>query len=159
MQDGSQVSVPEEIDMDQAEEFRRACRLHDTVLAQQEDGPVEFGIDSADRSTLLAALEYYRLKINPSSGDVLIRTEFDCPACGQTEGFRAQSGHVTEIPHPEQGFEVWKIDGITQCDTCGFHSDVVQFEPVGLDSTDETAWTQLYERTYRTQEQVTPLHS
>lgn len=143
--------------MDQAEEFRRACRLHDTVLSQQEDDPVEFALDSADRSTLLAALEYYRLKINPSSGDVLIRTEFDCPECGHTEGFRAQSDQVTKIPHPEQGFEVWKIHGITQCDTCGFHSDVVQFESVGLDSTDETAWTQLYERTYRTQEQITPL--
>lgn len=140
--------------MDQAEEFRRACRLHDTVLAHQEDDPIQLATDSADRRTLLAALEYYQMKMNPSSGDVLIRTEFDCPECRHTEGFRAQSGHVTEIAHPEQDFEVWKIQGISQCDTCGFHSEVTQFEPIGLDSTDEPAWSQLYDRTYRAQEQV-----
>lgn len=143
--------------MDQAAEFRRACRLYDTVLTQQKDEPIQISPESTDRRTLLAALEYYQTKLNPAAGDVLIRTEFDCPECGHTEPFRAQSDHVTEISHPDQSFEVWKIHGISQCDTCEFHSEVTQFEPVGLDSTNESAWTQLYERTYRAQEHVTLL--
>ena len=47
------------VGMNQAAEFRRACRLYDTVLAQQEVEPIQLPPESTDRQTLLEALEYY----------------------------------------------------------------------------------------------------
>ena len=144
--------------MDAEERFERVCRLMNKVVEQQGDDPVELSLDESEAEELVSALEYYRETVDPSSGDVLIRTEYICPGCGSTERFRAQDGQVSkEAEHREVGVEVVKVDGIAQCSSCKMQIDLTQFEAVKLDGFDEDAWQELYRQEYRDKERVDKL--
>ncbi len=125
------------------------------VVEQKNDDPIELRIAENELDHLMAALEYYRQTVDPSSGDVLIATEYTCPGCGSDETFRAQEGDVSRIAdHPDVGIEVFAVDGIAQCTECALQVVVTQFEPVGSNGFDEAAWEDLYEQQYRSREVV-----
>jgi len=146
-------------EMDAEERFERACRLMNKVLEQQGDDPAELSLGESEIEELVSALEYYREVVDPSSGDILIRTEYVCPGCGSTEKFRAQDAQVSkEAKHPEVGVEVVKVDGIAQCSSCKMQTDLNQFKAVKLDGFDEDPWQELYEKEYRGREEVEKLH-
>ena len=144
--------------MDTEECFERVCRLMNKVVEQQGDDPVELSLDESEAEELVSALECYREAVDPSSGDVLIRTEYICPGCGSTEKFRAQDGQVSkEAEHREVSVEVVKVDGIAQCSSCKMQIDLTQFKAVKLDGFDEDAWQELYREQYRDKERVEKL--
>lgn len=147
-----------QVEMDKEEWFETVCRLMNKVVEQRENDVVELRLEEDEMGHLLAALEYYRGAVDPSSGDVLIGTEYVCPGCGSKEEFRAQDGQVSkEAEHPEVGVEVVRIHGIAQCSSCKLQTDLNQFRAVKLDSFDEDAWEDLYEEEYRQQEKVEKL--
>lgn len=146
--------------MDKEEWFNTVCRLMNKILEQREDEQVEIRVEGGELKHLLAALEYYRGAVNPSSGDVLIGTEYVCPGCGSKEVFRAQEGQVsTEEKHPAVGVEVVQVDGIAQCSECKLQVNLNQFERVKLDGFNENAWEDLFEEQYQEKEVVEKLQS
>lgn len=149
-----------QIEMDKEQWFETVCRLMNKILEQREDDLVEIRLEENEMEHLLAALEYYRGAVDPSSGDVLIGTEYVCPECGSKEMFRAQDGQVsTEAKHPEIGVEVVQIDGIAQCSECKFQVYLNQFKRVKLDGFDEGAWEDQFEEQYQRREVVEKLQS
>lgn len=128
------------------------------VLERRRNGPGEIRVDEDEVAELVTALEYYREAVDPSSGDILIRTEYRCPECDSSCEFRAQNGQVSlEAEHPDIGVEVMRVHGIAQCSDCKRQVKLHQFEAVQLDGFDEVAWEALYEETYREQEVVETL--
>jgi hypothetical protein len=138
--------------------FERVCRLVNKVLEQRDKGRGALSLEADEVAELLSALRYYRSAVDPSSGDVLIRTTYACPECGSNETFRAQDGQVSmEQDHPDLGLEVVRVHGIAQCSNCMFQVDLTEFEPVGSDEFDEDSWKELYEEAYRERERVETL--
>lgn len=74
--------------MNKAERFETVCRLMNKVLEQRDSGSGKIKLTEAEVAELVTALEYYRKAVNPSSGDILIRTEYSCPECGNTVSSR-----------------------------------------------------------------------
>lgn len=145
-------------DMDSGERFERTCQMLNKVLEQQVDGPVELTLDKSESEELVSALEYYRETVNPSSGDVLIRTEYICPECASTETFQAQDGQVSkEAEYSGVGVKVVKVDGIAQCSSCKMQIDLIRFKTVKLDGFDEDAFQELYRDEYQKKERVEKL--
>lgn len=133
--------------------FETLCRALNKVLKRQGDERVELTLEAPEADELVAALTYYREIVDPHSGDVLIGTEYTCPACGHTAEFRAQSEQVTrEADHEEIGVEVFRVYGIAQCAECLTQTELKQFTKVALDGFDETAWSNLYTSTYQERE-------
>ncbi|KPN28898.1 hypothetical protein SY89_03512 [Halolamina pelagica] len=146
--------------MDRAERFVTVCRLMNKVLEQRGNTPGEIRITEDEIDQLVLALEYFRDAMDPSSGDILTRTEFRCPECGTKNEFRAQDGQVSLVEnHPEVGVEVVKVHGIAQCSECKRQLKLTQFEPVQLAGFDEAAWNALYEQEYKARAVVTKLQS
>lgn len=147
-----------QIEMEKEEWFETTCRLMNKLVMQKQDDLVEFKLEEDEKEQLLAALEYYRGAVNPSSGDILVGTEFVCPGCGSEEEFRAQDGQVSmEAEHPEVGVEVARVHGIAQCSSCNLQVDLNQFRAMKLDDFDEDAWEDLYQEKYRGREKVEKL--
>jgi hypothetical protein len=144
--------------MVRAERFETVCRLLNKVLELRGNSPGSIRVDENEVAELVPALEYYREAVDPSSGDILIRTEYRCPECGTRCEFRAQDGQVSlEENHPEIGVEVVKVNGIGQCGECKLQLDLTQFEAVQLAGFDEAAWKTLYEKEYKGREVVEKL--
>lgn len=146
--------------MDKEEWFNTVCRLLNKILEQREDDQVEIRVEGDEMKHLLAALEYYRGAVNPSSGDVLIGTEYVCPGCGSKEVFRAQDDQVsTEAKHPDIGVEVVQVDGLAQCSECKLQVNLNQFERVKLDGFNKNAWEDLFDEQCQEKEFVEKLQS
>ena len=137
------------------ERFETLCRVLNKVLDRQGDGTVELTVDAAEAEELVAALSHYREIVDPHSGDVLIGTEYTCPACGHTAEFRAQNDQVSkEAVHEEIGVEEISVHGIAQCGDCLTQTELNQFTKVALDGFDPSAWTDLYASAYRDRETI-----
>jgi predicted RNA-binding Zn-ribbon protein involved in translation (DUF1610 family) len=144
--------------MNKAERFETVCRLMNKVLEQRDSGSGKIKVTEAEVAELVTALEYYRKTVNPSSGDILMRTEYSCPECGNTGEFRAQKGQVSlEAAYPEIGVEVMQVLGVAHCRDCKLQVNLNQFKPIQLDGFDEAAWETLYEEKYRDREVVAKL--
>lgn len=146
--------------MDRAARFVTVCRLMNKVLEHRGNTPSEIRVTEDEIDQLVPALEYFRDAMDPSSGDILFRTEYSCPECGSDGEFRAQDGQVSlEEKHPEVGVEVVAVHGIAQCRECKYQLSLTQFEAVQLAGFDEAAWEALYEEQYKAREVVEKLQS
>lgn len=146
--------------MDDGERFATVCRVLNRVLKQRETDSIELQLDKQEAAELVRALVYYRGAVDPSSGDVIIGTEYSCPECGSNEIFRAQDRNVSlEAEHPDIGVEVFRVQGIAQCSECTFQVDLNQFSVIQLDEFDEDAWKDRYEAEYQGREYVEILRS
>jgi len=144
-----------QIDLEKEDWFETVCGLMNRILAQETDDLVELQLTDEELEHLMAALAYYREAVDPSSGDVLIATEYRCPRCGSNNVFRAQTNDVaTEAEHTAIGVEVFRVDGIAQCSECQLQVDLVQFEPAELENFDENAWDEIYDEAYRGREVI-----
>jgi len=142
--------------------FEAVCRLMNNVLETRGEALGKLKFEDAEVDLLIAAVEYYRNTVDPSSGDVIILSEFPCPSCGSCEKFRAQERQVSEErKHPEIGVEVIRVHGIAQCTECKCQVRLNQFEPVKLDGSDredwKDDWKDLYNTQYQNQETVEKL--
>lgn len=144
--------------MNKAERFETVCRLMNKVLEQRDSGSGKIKVTEAEVAELVTALEYYRKAVNTSSGDILMRTEYSCPECGNTGDFRAQKGPVSlEAAYPEIGVAVMRVHGVAHCRDCKLQVNLNQFKPIQLDDFDEAVWETLYEEKYRDREVVSKL--
>jgi DNA-directed RNA polymerase subunit RPC12/RpoP len=144
--------------MDTARQFETVCQLLNRVLERQGDPPVELRLRAEETEQLIAALEYYRQAVDPSSGDVLVGSEYRCPECGSSEVFRAQDEHVSIAEErPDIGVTMFQIDAIAQCSQCTRQVALTQFRPAEEEGSAEGAGVDLYEKEYRPREVVEKL--